>query len=1064
MSAPALAGVDRPTLSIRGTPYPVLLPTLRDSRLHLAAVIVSLQVLGQVAFDFTLSITQILVSLLTCAVLEFVIAFRRQRVIMWPASALLTGNGVAFVLRVPGTQHGDWWSTRGWWIFAGTAAVSLLSKYVIRFHGHHLFNPSNFGLVLCFLVLGKHRAEPLDFWWGPMSPWMVLALAIIVGGGLVILSHLRLLEIAVGFWLAFAAGIGVLAVSGHVMTARWHLGPITGGYFWRVLVFSPEVLVFLFFMITDPKTIPDGRVARRAYAVGVGLLATLLIAPQRTEYWSKVALLGALALVTAARPLVERLLSPSRDAARLVPGRATVAAAALVGAAGFAGLLVLAGIPAHSSAAAASAPLTTTDRLPKVTILPSKGVASQLNVRTAQQIARSVVADLRIAADALQNRDAKRAAAGSDGDWLAKLNGQIRAAAGRPITVPTYSVETMRVTLEPGEGQAPPIVVATLAGMAQLTTYGDSPPMVMTRTDPTRFQRVFELSLTGARYLIVGVRGETPPATNVASAGPGAHAVATNPAVKTDFAHVHLRDVAKQVGLDFRQGSFRFGMSADPRAMMGGGLCWLDYDNDGWMDLFVVNSYSDQNIPEWQARGGLPRSALFHNVHGTFVNVSRGSGADLPVRGDGCVAADFNGDGHTDLYVSTAEDDQLLWNNGNGTFGEGARAAGVVSFGWHSGAAVADVNGDGRPDLFVAGYTDVNAPVPGSAAGFPTNHLGVRDLLFLNEGTGKNGRSHFREVGKQVGLDTRSEHGLGAVFTDVNGDGRPDLYVANDEDPNRLYLNIPRTGGAAANPVGIGFRLVERARGEGVADSNAGMGIASADYSGDGLTDLFVSNSRGQKHAVYRRRTAQAGGAAFTDVRSDFASVFGKNFTGWGVSWVDLNRDGILDLVLANGAIPVTNLAKDAGQIQVLDNLSAQGQDGKFGDAGGLLGLRRGPLVNGRGLAAADFNNDGNVDIAINTIGGPLVLLENTNTSGHWLEVALDGFQPSTLITALLPNGRRLVREVHAGSSYLSSEDPRVHFGLGDSTKVTQLLVRYPGGRVTRLADVSANQIVHVKP
>src|SRR3990170_8726260 len=147
MSAPAAVGVDRPTLRIRGTAYPVLLPTLRDPRLHLAAVIVSLQVLGQVAFEFRLSIAQILVALLTSAILEVGIAFRRQRVIIWPASALLTGNGVAFILRVPGTEHGDWWSMRGWWIFAGAAAVSLLSKHVIRFRGRHVFNPSNIGLV-----------------------------------------------------------------------------------------------------------------------------------------------------------------------------------------------------------------------------------------------------------------------------------------------------------------------------------------------------------------------------------------------------------------------------------------------------------------------------------------------------------------------------------------------------------------------------------------------------------------------------------------------------------------------------------------------------------------------------------------------------------------------------------------------------------------------------------------------------------------------------------------------------------------------------------------------------
>ena len=315
MSAPAFAG--RPALTIRGTRYPVLLPTVRDPRLHLAAVIVTLQVLGQTAFGFQLSIAQILVALGTCAVLEVGIAFVRHKILMWPASALLTGNGVAFVLRVPGTPHGDWWSLHGAWIFAGTAAIALLSKHVIRYEGRHLFNPSNFGLVVCFLVLGKSRADPLDFWWGPISVWLALAVCLIVVGGLTILSRLRLLFIAVAFWLTFAAGIAVLAASGHSMTARWHLGPISGWNFWWLLVSSPEILVFLFFMITDPQTIPRGRVARLVYAMSVGLAATLLIAPMTTEFATKVAVLAALALVCLGRPLLERALpaasSPETD-------------------------------------------------------------------------------------------------------------------------------------------------------------------------------------------------------------------------------------------------------------------------------------------------------------------------------------------------------------------------------------------------------------------------------------------------------------------------------------------------------------------------------------------------------------------------------------------------------------------------------------------------------------------------------------------------------------------------------------------------------------------------------
>ena len=528
---------------------------------------------------------------------------------------------------------------------------------------------------------------------------------------------------------------------------------------------------------------------------------------------------------------------------------------------------------------------------------------------------------------------------------------------------------------------------------------------------------------------------------------------------------VHLADVAQKVGLRFRQGAFRFGVSPDPAAMTGGGLCWLDYNGDGWQDLFVVNSYSDQDTNRWESRGGLPRSALYRNERGRFTDVSRKAHADLAVKGQGCVAADFNGDGRTDIYVTTSRYDKLLWNNGNGTFTEGARAAGMSRFGWHAGAAVSDVNGDGKPDLFVAAYTDPYVPVPLSAAGFPNNFEGLRDLLYLNTGRDKRGRSGFREVGIEAGLETaRFDHSLGAVFSDFDHDGRPDLYVANDGDPNRLYQNIAWPGGKRADPAGLGFRFEERAAGAGVADPNAGMGVAAGDFSGDGQEDLFVANSRGQGHAVYLAKPSTPSGAAFGDVRATFATAFGHDFTGWGVSWVDLDLDTDLDLVLANGAIPVQNLKKDAQPIQVLENRTAQGAPGQFVDGSELVGVSSLPEIVGRGLAVADFDNDGKPDIAINTIGGQLQLLHATGAQGHWLDVRLTRFSPGAVVTALLPDGRKLVREVEAGTSYASSNDPRVLLGLGDATTVSELTVRFPNGRETRLENVAGDRIVTVRP
>ncbi|MGN6798804.1 MAG: FG-GAP-like repeat-containing protein, partial [Gaiellaceae bacterium] len=908
-------------VAIRGTTYPVVFPKLRDPRLHLAATITSLQVLGQVAFNFRLSISQILVALATCAVIEVAITFRTKRVIMWPASALLTGNGVAFVLRIPGMPHGDWWSFRDWWLYMAVAGGSLLSKHVIKWKGEHVFNPSNIGLVACFIILGRGRAEPLDFWWGPMSWWMGLALAIIVTGGFTILRRLHLLRVALGFWASFALGLSVLAFAGHQMTARWHLGPITGWNLWWILISSPEVLVFLFFMITDPKTAPAGGRARLIYAVTLGLLAALLIAPTRTEFAAKVALLGALAIVCAVKPFLV-----------YVPRRALVVAAAAAVCA-YLPAVILAG---SGAGAVAEPKLAKPGALPPITILPSKGVQTKLDIPTANLIARDLLK-----------------------------------------VVPAHDGDTITLQLRPGAGQDPPFAVAQLAG------------------------RTYRMTQAGNVWSLQAAPTATP-----------SKVVAGN-----ELAGTRLTDVAPSVGLTFTQGSFHYGISNESKAMMGGGVCWLDYNGDGKLDLFAVNSYASADTQTWDAHGGLPRSRLFENVGGRFRDVTDKTHAGLAVQGDGCVAADLNGDGRTDLAVTTTTGAEILWNGG-GTF----RTTALPATGWYTGIASADVNGDGRPDLFVAGYSDPNDPVPSSFAGFPTNIAGVRDLLFLNVGDRR-----FREVGVAAGIEASAfRHGLGVQFIDVNGDGRPDLYVANDEDPNELYVNVPWPGGAKADPAGLGFRFEERAAAAGVADPFAGMGIAVANGR------VLVTNSRGEPSAAYR----QISSAKFANDRPRVDPGLGRGFAGWGASWVDLRNTGRLDLVLTAGAIPVTNLVQDAETVRVL----AQNKRGALRDnTSAVLGSLK---VNGRGLAVADAWNDGRQEIAINTIGGNLVLLQPTKASGHWLDVELSRFSPGADVTAILPSGRRLSGEVRAGSSYLSSEDPRVHFGLGSATRVAQLIVR----------------------
>ncbi len=490
-------------------------------------------------------------------------------------------------------------------------------------------------------------------------------------------------------------------------------------------------------------------------------------------------------------------------------------------------------------------------------------------------------------------------------------------------------------------------------------------------------------------------------------------------------------DVAAEVGLGFRHAAFRWSVSADPAAMMGGGVCWLDADGDGWLDLYLVNTWSLDEWGRWDQGDGLPTGALYRNDEGRFTDVTAAADLALPARGAGCVAADLDGDGHTDLYVTSERANLLFWNDGDGTFTEGAEAAGVAAFGWQAGAAAGDLDGDQRLDLVVTGYADLNNRKEGSASGFPGSYLGRRDLLFHNLG----GRA-FAEVGEAAGLDGGGEleYGLGVVLDDLDGDGDLDVYVANDTNPNRLYANVTEPGGS--------IRLDEVSGFSPTGDDRSGMGVAPGDLDGDGRTDLLVTNLGRQTHSLYLEGMA---------LRPGPVEIGGA--TGWGATWADFDHDADLDLLVVTGEVPIADLAADARNpiLHLGPDLATQ-PAGSFQTG----------AMNARGSAAADYDNDGDLDVAVNQVGGQAVLLENVGTKGNWLVVDLGGPHPGARLTATLPDGRALHRTVHAGSSYVSSEDPRVHFGLGDADLVAELAIRWPDGGRTALEDVAAGQVVRV--
>jgi len=517
------------TLTFGGSTYPLVLPSIRDPRLHVAAVIITIHVLGQVGLHFRVSVPQILAAILTTAIIEVVLTFRQSRAFVWPASAMLTGSGVALILRVVGTPPDQPWNTDGWYVFAGVAGFSLLTKYFIRYRGSHVFNPSNIGLVIAFIVLGSTRVEPLDFWWAPLNGWMLLAYAVIIGGGLLITRRLRLLALAATFWVTLAAGMGILAGSGHCMTANWAFSPVCGFDFWRVIVFSPEVLIFLFFMITDPKTVPAGQVGRVVFGLLVAVASTLLLAPQTNEFGTKVALLSGLVVVCAVRPILDRLMPEPRSAAddirRFASGIATGGAGAgLARGAGRVALAVVAvlvlgvGIVAAGAPARGFVPDTSEilDRVPHQVdpatfpaITVEQDVADwnhEIAGPGARDIVQALGENLELENQALLRRDPSILTAVDHGDRLAEMQARVAdaTAAGRTV-VAHYRFDELNMTLIVPFGVQTGLSLG-LEGTGTVTdeTYDASGALVDRRESP--FERTFVMRrATGDRWLNVGV-------------------------------------------------------------------------------------------------------------------------------------------------------------------------------------------------------------------------------------------------------------------------------------------------------------------------------------------------------------------------------------------------------------------------------------------------------------------------------------------------------------------------------------------------------------------------------
>ena len=528
MAAPSLAAGR--SVRIGSQVYPLVLPRLRDSRLHVAGVVITLHTLGQVGLGFHVSVPQILSAILTCFVLQVAITFREKRAFVWPASAMLTGSGIALILRVPSTPVGDHWSFHQWWMFSGIAAFSLLTKFIVRRNGSHVFNPSNVGLVIAFIVLGSSRVEPLDFWWAPLSnPAMVIAYLVILVGGSLITNRLGLLTTVISFWLVLTAGTAINAASGQCFTARWAFAPVCGTNMWLTLITSPEIFIFTYFMITDPRTVPQGRVGRIVFGALVGVVCVMLMAPQETEFGAKVALLAGLTVMTAVRPLVERMVptagaeddrlgvfirralngtSPAAPVTTLVKrtGGITLATVLVVGALAF-GARSAQGILASEPENLMGRLATRIDPATFPNISVDDAVVNwnhEISVDGARTIVLTLAENLALENQALVERDAALLDAVAHGDRLDAMRERLSNAERNGLTtLHFHTFDDVRVTLLVPFGRQDGLSLGMIATGTVTTEVRDTNGTVVSRTsEPLRTMWALRRA-TGARWLIV---------------------------------------------------------------------------------------------------------------------------------------------------------------------------------------------------------------------------------------------------------------------------------------------------------------------------------------------------------------------------------------------------------------------------------------------------------------------------------------------------------------------------------------------------------------------------------